>query len=139
MPSPQEQLKALLTDSGYSITKPRLALFKALQHSEPQTISQIIKRLPSIDRASIYRNIELFQKLGVIQQLHVGWKYKIELSDIFADHHHHVSCRNCGRMVSFEESDVIKRELDRLAKQLSFEPLDHQLEIQGICSQCQKT
>lgn len=95
------------------------------------------KRLEGhIDRASLYRTITLFEKLGIVHRIYIGWKYKVELSDVFLHHHHHISCVTCGRIVALKEESQIEALLSQLARRYDFEAQGHQLEIQGICSDC---
>ena len=128
-----EQLKA----NGYSLTAARKSIFLCLLGSEPQTMGEIAKAVAgSVDRASVYRTIALFEQLGIVERLQLGWKYKIELSDSFAAHHHHISCVKCGKIQSFEESTVIDFELKQLAAEAGFTETGHQLELRGICASC---
>lgn len=123
---------------GYSVTKPRLAVFSAMLDREPLVVQQLIDTVgKDIDRASVYRTIKLFERISVIQRLVHGWKYKLELSDEFSSHHHHISCIRCGTLQTFEESTAISRELKRLAQSAGFNETSHQLEIRGICQKCQ--
>ena len=90
-------LQKVLRDNGYSLTNARKIIIDNLWDSEPQSTNELIDKLHGeIDRASLYRNITLFEKLGLIQRVYIGWKYKIELSDVFSNHHHHISCLKCG-------------------------------------------
>lgn len=130
-----EQLTALLKDAGYSVTRPRLAIFRALAGQEPMSMHQLIQKVPDYDRASVYRAVELFERLGVVQRLNIGWKYKLELSDKFAEHHHHLSCTQCGRTISLNESELERLVAD-LATSHDFVPVAHQIEIQGLCAPC---
>jgi Fur family transcriptional regulator, ferric uptake regulator len=135
MSSAQERFKHLLKNSGQSVTKARLAVFEALVGQEPMSMHTLVAHVPTIDRASVYRAIELFERLGVVQRLNTGWKYKLELSDIFAEHHHHLTCTNCGTTTAINE-DELEQLLTRLAASYNFTPTAHQLEIQGLCSRC---
>lgn len=89
-----------------------------------------------LDRASLYRTIGLFEKLGVVQRIYIGWKYKVELSDIFTHHHHHISCTHCGRIVAITEEDDIEQLISNLAAKHGFTAQQHQLEIRGLCKTC---
>lgn len=132
-----EKLAETLKANGYSLTQPRKALFSALQSGKPRTMRQLTLDLSSImDRASIYRTVELFEKLGVVTRLQTGWKYKIELSDMFAPHHHHITCTSCGKEVSFDEPDGLLTVLDEIALAHGFSNDDHSLEITGLCPNC---
>lgn len=139
----QEALRTLATNlksNGYSLTKPRTAVFLALLDKEPQTMGELVKTLEGqIDRASIYRIAALFEKLGIVERLQIGWKYKLELSDSYAAHHHHITCTNCGRVQAFEESSIIEFELKQLAAEIGFTETGHQLELRGLCANCQNS
>jgi Fur family transcriptional regulator, ferric uptake regulator len=135
-----DQLQGLLKDAGYSFTNPRRMVFEALQHKEPQPMHSIVTACSGkVDRASVYRTIQLFEQLGVVQRLQIGWKYKLELSDKFSAHHHHLSCIKCGRTIAIDEDAVLEERMYHLAKIYEFLPQDHQLEIRGLCNVCQKT
>ncbi len=130
-------LKKLLKDNGCSMTAARTAVCEALWSKEPQSMHDLAVHLSStIDRASLYRIIGLFERLGIVQRIYIGWKYKIELSDIFAHHHHHISCVTCGKVVPIEEEAQIEKLLARLASRYNFQAQSHQLEIQGFCENC---
>jgi len=99
----------------------------------------LLARLPQIDRASVYRNIALFEQLGIVQRLQAGWKYKLELAGSFHEHHHHATCLNCGRAIDLPEDALLETRLHTLAKQYHFQVRRHQIELQGLCGQCSQT
>lgn len=91
-----------------------------------------------VDRATVYRTIELFERLGIVRRLNIGWKYKIELSDLFTGHHHHMFCTNCGRMFELPENPMLETMIDTVAAKSAFSPRGHQLEVYGLCANCSK-
>lgn len=97
---------------------------------------ELVTLVATADRASVYRAVELFESLGIIQRIHTGWKYKIELSDHFASHHHHLTCTQCEKTTPIEGSEL-EAVLDTLSAHYNFLPTSHQIEIQGLCGQCQ--
>lgn len=132
-----EKLSETLKKHGYSLTKPRQTVFAALQSGTPRSMRELTLDLSSvIDRASIYRTVALFEELGIVVRVQQGWKYKIELSDVFSPHHHHVTCTNCGRSMSFDEPDGLTELLDGIALENGFTHENHSLEISGLCAQC---
>lgn len=131
-------LKALLKRHGYSVTKARLALFKALGSKASQTTQELIDRLSKEDQATVYRNLNLFEELGIIRRLHIGKFSRFELSDIFRHHHHHLACTNCGRVIILTMNPVLEEIIGRLSIKSGFRPLDHQLEVRGLCQACQQ-
>lgn len=88
------------------------------------------------DRASVYRSIALFEQLGIVHRLHIGWKYKIELTDVFSHHHHHLACSRCGTVIPLTEDDELESMLSQLAASHNFQAQSHQLEIRGLCVRC---
>jgi Fur family transcriptional regulator, ferric uptake regulator len=136
MSSIKDTFCGLLKSSGNSVTKARLAVFDSLVGQEPISMAELVKRAGRIDRASVYRAVELFEQLHIVQRVNFGWKYKIELSDKFTAHHHHATCTNCERTVAMNEQ-MLEHFIDQLARQYGFAPTAHQIEIQGLCKDCQ--
>ncbi|HSD56452.1 MAG TPA: Fur family transcriptional regulator [Candidatus Saccharimonadales bacterium] len=136
MASPKETFKTILKEHSYSVTGARLAVFDALIGEEPMSMHSLVERVSSVDRASVYRAVELFEELGIAQRLYTGWKYKIELTDAFMNHHHHLTCTACGRTIPMGQQEL-ELVIDAIARQHNFAPTAHQIEIQGICAECQ--
>jgi Fur family transcriptional regulator, ferric uptake regulator len=135
--SPAQLLYKILKDNHYSVTEPRRMVFDLLWEQEPQTMHELCTRANgSIDRASIYRTIALFQKLGIVQRIIIGWKYKLELTDIFTHHHHHISCLGCGKITAITEDTEIENLIHTIARNHHITAARHQLEIQGYCTNC---
>jgi Fur family ferric uptake transcriptional regulator len=126
-----------LKQKNLSLTTPRKLIFQVLNTNEPLTIAEIIKACHGeIDRVTVYRTIELFEKLQIVQKLNIGWKYKIELSHPYQLHHHHMTCTRCHKIFALPEDEVLEARIKILAKSGSFTAIDHQIEIRGICQVC---
>jgi Fur family ferric uptake transcriptional regulator len=137
MIEPQEQFRTVLKTAAYSLTKTRRLVFAALQDKEPQTMHEVVAGCyGQANRASVYRTIKLFEELGIVQRLQIGWKYKLELSDRFHHHHHHLTCQKCGQTFALPSDEKLEQRLRQLARQQNFQMQGHQLEIQGLCSTC---
>jgi Fe2+ or Zn2+ uptake regulation protein len=138
MSDPLEEFKTALKTWAYSLTKTRQLVFAALQDKEPQTMHEVVAACAGqADRASVYRTVKLFEKLGIVQRLQIGWKYKLELSDRFHRHHHHLTCLKCGRTFALPGDPNLEQRLKLLARGQNFRMAGHQLEIQGVCQSCQ--
>ncbi len=134
-----DNLKALLKKNGSSLTKTRKLVFDLLLNQPPQSMPVLIKRAEDkADRATIYRTIELFEQLGVVHRLNIGWKYKIELSDVFQGHHHHFYCNSCGKTYDLASNSMLETMIDSLSAKEGYAPRGHQLEIYGLCPSCSK-
>lgn len=131
------QLQSHLKAHHHSLTTPRRIVFSALQDQEPLTMRDLVIACGNaIDRASIYRTVSLFEALGIIQRLQVGWKYRLELGDAFQHHHHHMYCVHCGLTTPLPEDSMLENRLQLLATAQGFHPQDHQIEIRGLCIKC---
>lgn len=133
-----QPLEQTLRQHGYSATQARKRVFKALQGQQPLSMHTLIERCGDIDRASVYRTVSLFEELGIIQRLQSGWKYRLELSDTFREHHHHATCLRCGTSYDVPEDTRLEVRLYELADLFGFQLERHQLELQGVCAECQK-
>lgn len=133
------KLESILRQNGFSFTKPRKFVFDLLQHQEPQAVRELVKRAAGrIDRASLYRTLALFEKLGIAHRVYFGWKYRYELGEQFREHHHHLYCQQCGDVVSVEDTLELDSLLNSIAEAHQFKPITHQFEISGLCHRCQK-
>lgn len=133
--------RQIITNGGYRLTKTREDTFKLLTGLGPQSISEILAKAKhaKVDRVTVYRNIELFEKLGIVHRIYIGWKYKLELSEEFVAHHHHLSCLNCGSVIDIEDEKHIDEFIQRVAAQVGFVPRRHQFEVDGYCNDCSST
>lgn len=131
----EQEIKTLLKEQGFSATKSRMIVLNAVLSNQPATIQQLVSALPSIDRATVYRTIQLFEDLGIAKKVYTGFKYRIELGDSFQEHHHHLSCMRCGTVI-----DVHTPEIEYAIEQTSinhgFRPIRHDLDISGYCANC---
>ncbi|MDB5170068.1 MAG: transcriptional regulator, Fur family transcriptional regulator, ferric uptake regulator [Candidatus Saccharibacteria bacterium] len=132
-------IEQALKQHHVSLTKPRKQIYEVLSHNEPLTMQELITSLPQIDKTTAYRTVALFESLGIVQRLQIGWKYKLELSNQYQDHHHHITCLQCGQTVALPEDEVIEERLLALAAVQGFEPKDHQLEVRGLCPACRQS
>lgn len=135
--STQETFEKSLREGGQSITKPRQAVFDALQHHRSLTMAELVRSCPAVDRASVYRTVDVFEKLGIVVRIPNGWKYRLELGEAFHEHHHHATCERCGASIAFPEDKILEKRLEALAAVRSFKLSSHQIELVGVCAACQ--
>lgn len=132
------RFQQILSDNGYRVTMAREATFKLLLSPQPQSMNELLaKAKDSIDRVSVYRNIELFEKIGIVHRIYVGWKYKLELTDEFVAHHHHLSCLKCGKIIDIGDERHIDEFIEKITDTYGFQPRRHQFEVDGYCKECQ--
>lgn len=131
-----DNFKELLLKSGNRVTQPRLALYRLLkEQSSPLSLAQINKKASAIERTSIYRTLQLFQDLHIVNVIPHGWKQRYELADPFMPHHHHIICEWCGGVTEIA-SDKIETLVETISNEEGFKARLHHFEIRGTCGAC---
>jgi len=132
----EAQFAKQLAQSRLSYTNSRQRIFKSLNNNKPTSASALAKKLAnSVDRATVYRNLRIFERIGVVQRIWLGFKSQYELAELFSPHHHHLTCINCGKVEVLEDAAIENRIL-ALAKRRHFKISDHLLEVSGRCNKC---
>lgn len=130
------ELEVIFAREQLRLTEPRRAIFRLLQKSDqPLSIADIAKGCPGTDRVSVYRSIELFDRLGIVQPVSFGWKLRYELTSPFKAHHHHLLCVQCGRLIDVH-SQKFEQLVASVSKEHNFMAEDHTFEIKGLCADC---
>jgi Fur family transcriptional regulator, ferric uptake regulator len=97
---------------------------------------ELRRRKPAVGRASIYRALDQFEELGLVQRIEVTrGTAAYERVDPDGHHHHHAICRGCGKMETFEDRDL-ERVIDRLSGRMSFDISEHDVVLRGRCKKC---
>jgi Fur family transcriptional regulator, ferric uptake regulator len=131
------KVKTTLKEARFSATRARILVFTTLASGGPKSVGGLASALSKdIDRATVYRTIELFERLGIVNRIWHGFKHRVELSEIFPPHHHHAMCQQCGRMIDIA-SPELESALTSLAKKHRFLALNHSVELTGYCPNCQ--
>lgn len=137
-----EHALTALQEAGYRRGGARTAVVEALARHECAVTAlelddELRRRRPAVGRASVYRALEQLEGLGLVQRLEVSrGTAGYERVEPGGEHHHHAICRNCGRMVPFEDP-ILERAIAKLSDDLSFEVTDHDVVLRGRCERCQ--
>lgn len=131
----EQEVKQLLKSRGFSSTKTRRSVLQAILRLQPATIAELIAALPEVDRATVYRTIDLFIDLAIVKHISTGMEQRIELGDNFQSHHHHLTCLRCGKVVDIHTPEI-EAAIEQTAVSNLFRPIRHDLEISGYCSSC---
>jgi Fe2+ or Zn2+ uptake regulation protein len=137
MDSGVTKLKQTLREARSSATHSRIAVYGHLAKHGPMSVGALSQQLlHDVDRATVYRTIELYEKLGIVNRIWHGFKHQIELSEIFTPHHHHALCEHCGKTIDVT-SPELEAALAALAKRHNFLTINHSVELAGYCQDCQ--
>ena len=93
--------------------------------------SEINKKIKTIDRVSIYRTLDLFQKEKIITPIISlnGEQFYEKNND--NEHHHHIICTKCHKTECIECTKPT-------IKKTNFKNLNHSLIFTGLCQTCAK-
>lgn len=134
-----ERFRSHLDDQGLKYTRQRQAIaqvfFRDVEgHQSLNDLLAAAQALqPSIGYATVYRTMKLMAESGVaLEHRFVDTGQTLYEPNLEGDHHDHIICLTCGRIVEFE-SDEIEVLQDAIAKQYGFEVRKHRHEIYGDC------
>ena len=118
------------------MTEPRQVVFEVLQNAnKPMRVTDLAKLIEKVDKVSVYRTVDLFEKIGVTHRVWTGFKSKVELSDAFSPHHHHFMCLECGKTLGIK-SEKLEDDLCSMEKEYGFKLTQHSIELSGFCGDC---
>lgn len=129
-----------LKTSGGRMTKKRECILGALfTLDRPASAEEIRERaeLPASDLVTVYRNLETFESLGVLQR--VPLENGTQLFELTApdEHYHHLICRECHKA---ERLDVcVNHAVVEKARAYGYSNIAHVMEVYGVCEDCSAT
>lgn len=135
----KEQFAAMLRKGGLKATPGRLALLLLLAKADrPLAIHDITDgSKKGLNQATIYRALESLCEAEIVRRVdmqHAHAHYELAEG---ARHHHHLICKNCGRVEDVEHCDVTAIEHAVLKKSKMFASIQtHSLEFFGLCKKC---
>jgi len=131
-----------LAAKGVRLTSQRRILVEiiqsAAQHLDAASLLRLARqREPNIDRATVYRTIDLLKKLRLVDELDLmhlqGEKHYYEVKTL--RDHVHLACFQCGRIEEFS-SALFERLKSEISNQAGFEVRVTRLEVGGRCRSC---
>ena len=139
-----EDLKVVLKDKGMKYTEQRAVILQILlnidDHLNAEEVHRIVKeKYPdqNIGIATVYRTLNFLEDVNLISSISFGKDGKKYEGNVQREHHDHIICTSCGKIVEFIDESIEKRQED-IASQNGFKITDHTMQIYGICENCQK-
>ncbi len=127
-------------DGRYKLTRQRELIFHILNsyashHLSAKDIYEIVlEQYSEIGLPTVYRTLELFSTLAVVQKLNMGDGCQRYV--LYSLHHHHLICTACGKVIEIKGS--LAETLDTAINAMTdFSTLDFRLYIYGYCKDCQ--
>jgi Fur family ferric uptake transcriptional regulator len=92
----------------------------------------------AVARASVYRILDQLESLGLVQRVETR-KSTVLYEPVRGEHqhHHHLVCDSCGKLVPFADEELEKT-IGKLSRRVNFEVSDHEVVLHGACDACVK-
>lgn len=129
----------VLRENGYKVTPQRLAVYEVIDqnktHPNAESIyKELQPKYPSMSLATVYKTMEIFAKIGVVQVLQCD--EESHRYDYNTSPHAHIRCSVCNRV---DDVDVDMDALKKLAAKSTKYKVDGiGLSFTGVCEKCQK-
>ncbi len=137
--------KERLRAQGCKLTTQRRSVLDVLiehcdEHLSTEEIyAKVKKNYPEIGLATVYRTVQLFEDMGIIDRLNFDdGCSRFELTSGDAEHHHHhLICEGCNKVFEVE-NDLLEEIESEVEKKYNFKIHDHNLMFYGHCEECMK-
>lgn len=134
-------VRSVLDEAGYRSGGAREAVVRLLDRQDCCLSAQEIHdRLRTARRpvgiASVYRALDTLAELRLVKRVDAGdgiARYEPLLPD--GDHHHHLVCRDCGKVEAFSDPSL-EQAIDRAAGSSGYTVDEHEIVLTGACASC---
>lgn len=136
--TPERILARYMAERGLKSTRQRsLVLSVFFQAGGHLNVEELLARIrevdPKVSAATVYRTMKLLTESGIAHARHFGdGQTRFEIA---SDHHDHLICTACGKIVEFEDERIEALQLE-VARRHGFAVTDHKMELYGRCSAC---
>jgi Fur family transcriptional regulator, ferric uptake regulator len=129
-----------LVDQRYTAGR-RAIVDLLVSAGHPVSIGDIAERLPGLPRSSAYRHLTDLHAAGLVRPVTASDDFtRFELAEDLTEHHHHLLCVNCGKVIDVTLPDGFEQQLtdaiSRLAEAEGFQAHAHRLDVLGLCAAC---
>ena len=132
------QFRELAWKCGLAATHQRQVIYEAIvaapgHYSAEQIYADVRKRIPSISLATVYNNLKLFVKNGLLRE--VSPHTSMLLVEGNLEPHHHLVCSRCKAVQDVEGDFINYKKLSRQAPR-GFDLTQPLVDVFGICRRC---
>jgi len=133
-----ERFERLCREQGLPVTVQRRTVLEVVigrddHPTADRVYDEVASRIPGVSRTTVYRVLDLLVRFGIITKVsHPG---AVARFDGNADHHHHLVCLHCDRVIDLKDKrlDTIKLPDTR---NLGFEITEHSVQLYSVCADC---
>jgi Fe2+ or Zn2+ uptake regulation protein len=124
---------------GHPLTNQRRLLLELLRDTEEHINAKELYRRASardesISPATVYRSLNLFKQLGLVDEMRLGkirCYYEIKQSP----GHQHLVCQGCGKIIEFQ-SPHFQKLIEAVQREHGFNVAKAELYLEGCCPDC---
>ncbi|GAG20677.1 unnamed protein product [marine sediment metagenome] len=122
-------------------TEQRQLIIEIIQQADghldaDEIYQQSRQRSSSISLSTVYRSLQLFKELGLIEEHQFdGMRRCYEATPL--SKHHHLVCLACGRIFEFKCPSA-ERLKSRISREEGFKVTDAEVRLAGYCPECQE-
>ncbi|MBN1433224.1 transcriptional repressor [Candidatus Fermentibacterales bacterium] len=130
---------ARLRERGYRITPQREIVIEVIAHSgrhmsADDVLREAHKRAKSVNRATVYRTLEMLVEEGLATRANLGAGRVVYATGKHGPHLHLV-CRHCGSVMEIRDAPIGPL-LEDLRERYGFDSGPSHFAIQGLCRTC---
>ena len=105
--------------------------------STDELFNLVKKKDKTLGYTTVFRTLKALKDCGLARETHLS-DSRTRFEHLYnRPHHHHIVCKKCNSTIEF-----LSPELEQLQEQIvskyRFKSLQHQLQVSGICENCQK-
>ena len=134
------KIAGIIRENGHKLTPQRHAVLKVIaathDHLTPEAIyEKAHAENPDLGLVTVYRTLDLLNELNLVCRVHRADSCRSYMMRRPTEHHHHLVCTKCGRVVDFTACDLNVLE-KKLSGETGFDINGHLLELYGLCPVC---
>ncbi len=116
-----------------------LAIFlRTEEHLSSDDLFRLVqKEDPNIGQTTVYRTLKLLTEAGLAREVRFGDNRTHYEHNYKHQHHDHMICSECGRIIEFFSAELEALQ-DSMAAKHRFQITQHLLRIIGICADCRR-
>ena len=126
---------------GHSMTAQRRLLLELLRDADEHIDAKELYRRASardqsISPATVYRSLNLFKELGLVDEIRLGkvrCYYEIKQSP----EHQHLVCQGCGKVIEFQ-NPYFQKLVKAVQREHAFKVTKAELYLEGYCPECEE-
>ena len=124
--------------TGRRLTRQRVLLLDLIRQGGHPDADELYSRAkaeqPNLSMSTVYRNLQLFAKLEIVEEHHFDNRHSCYEAKTGAEHHHLI-CLGCGRIIEFE-CPLIEELRENLEAEHRFHITGAKVLMAGYCAAC---